>query len=196
MRLLAAIQEKTGGRSRAVRDVVELQTGLSPDAAREAWRELLALGLIERFSMEFAARLSFKGVDFIAAGQHLIPEPAPLRKVLIMRGEGTAAREELVHFVTASDCEVTFVPSGATLMQHLEQHADVAYAVALLTPADLGISALMDLGCLIGRLGSLRVRAFSVGEHAALPQDLGGVAVHAFDPHGDWKAALTALLTG
>src|SRR6185369_10479000 len=47
MKLLSAIYEKTGGRSRGVRDVTELETGLTAKAARDAWRDLLGQGLIE-----------------------------------------------------------------------------------------------------------------------------------------------------
>lgn len=68
IRLLDAIYRKTGGRSRGVRDVTQLETGLTAEQARAAWQELLSQGLIERFSLDYAARMSEKGVEFMSSG--------------------------------------------------------------------------------------------------------------------------------
>jgi len=42
MRLLNAIYDKTGGRGRGVKDVTELDTTLTEEEAKAAWRDLIA----------------------------------------------------------------------------------------------------------------------------------------------------------
>ena len=77
MILLGAIYKKTGGRSRGVRDVAELETGLTAEEARAAWRELLGQGLIERFSQEYAARMSEKGIEVIRSAEAAASSETP-----------------------------------------------------------------------------------------------------------------------
>src|SRR5579862_1038351 len=86
VRLLRAIFDKTGGRSRGVRDVAELETGLTGDEARAGWGDLLARGLIERFSTDYSARLSVEGIEFIESHpiEEATPSQSPARQVLIV----------------------------------------------------------------------------------------------------------------
>jgi hypothetical protein len=212
MRLLRAIYEKTGGRSRAVRDVAELETGLSAEAAQEAWRHLIGLGLIERFSQDYAARLSPNGMEFIEAG-NLPPETPDLplsQRVVIVHGHGTGARDAVASFLEENSCEVCLVHEdatpGRTIMQQIEAHGDVAFAVVLLTPDALGaapgaseirprMAVLMELGFLIGRLSQDNVCALAIDITTELPPDLAGVALESFDS-SDWKASLTSRISG
>ncbi|HEY3835967.1 MAG TPA: TIR domain-containing protein [Bryobacteraceae bacterium] len=206
LRLLRAIYEKTGGRSRGVRDVTELETGLTADAARTAWRNLLALRLIERFSTEYAARLSVEGLDFIQSA----PPPeqtAPVelrcagsRKVFLAHGHGTPARDAVAEFIQELDLELILLEeqaaAGRTTMEQVEAHGEVGFAILLLTVEDLrpSLNVMMELGYLIGRFGRTRVCALVVHAPPDLPADLAGVALGGFDPSGDWRALLSSHL--
>jgi len=197
--LLQAIHEKTGGRSRAVRDVTELETGLTAKAARQAWDELLEQGLIERFSQKYAARLSFKGLDFLASGKKLPvlrPATAKAPSVVIARGSQTHALAEVQNFLGERDLESVAI-EGPGLMQKMETHHRLAFAVALLTAEDLGSNpsrhVLMDVGLVIGRFGSARICAFAVDAPEA-PDDFAGLPLYQFDAAGGWKSVLAAEL--
>ncbi len=142
---------------------------------RTAWRDLLDLRLIERFSADYAARLSLEGVAFIESGQLaeallVAPLPGRSRKVLIVRGSDTGARERVAGFVEDLDFRAIAVHEDADLMTQLEAQGEVSFAIVLLTPNDLGgVNVLLQLGYLIGRLGRSRVFAFAMSSSMALP---------------------------
>ncbi len=211
VRLLRAIFDKTGGRSRGVRDVAELETGLTADEARAGWGDLLARGLIERFSTDYSARLSVEGIDFIESHPiEAAPSQAPGRQVLIVHGHGTGAREMVAGFVEEIAFHAVMLQAaaegGPTIMEQVESHGDAAVAVVLLTREDLGVAAgglvefhprlnvLMDLGYLIGRLGRTKVYAFAIDCAMDGPADLAGVAIESFDAAAGWKAILVRAL--
>lgn len=201
-RLLLAIFEKTQGRNRGVRDVAELETGLTAEESRLAWRDLLGQGLIERFSLDYAARLSVKGIEFIQSGRL---EDQPLRKVLIIHGHGTGARQAVATFLEGIAFQAILLEDQAT-MQQVETHDNVSFAVVLLTREDLGWTAggtrelrprlevLMDIGYLIGRFGRAKVCAFAIECPTDLPADLAGVPLERFDSSVAWKSVLTRVL--
>ena len=210
MRLLEAIYEKTGGRNRGVQDVTELETGLAAEVAREAWHELLRLHLIERFSLDYAARLSPSGVEFIEGGQRLPYSPeiseVPRRKVLVIAGS-TAAGNGISTFIDEMACNAILLDqesaSGKSLMERVESHGDAAYAVVLLSQDDLGgpagelrprMNVLLELGYLIGRLGRGKVHAIAIDRTEDLPGDLAGVTLQPMDDAGNWKASLSREL--
>jgi hypothetical protein len=209
MRLLRAIYEKTHGRGRAVRDVTELATDLTDDDAKAAWRVLLDLGLLERFSQDYVARISRAGVEFIDSGQLLAEEAELTRKVFIVRGPDTEAREAVLRFVEEIGFRAVLLQDqadpGKTIMEQVERLGDVYFAAVLLTPDDLGSSAgaaefrprmnvLMELGYFLGRLGRGKVCAFAISSAMDLPSDLAGVALQPFDAFGGWKSALSRVL--
>lgn len=207
MQLLKAIHEKTGGRGRGVRDVTELESGLTPEESRGAWTDLLSLGLIERFSQEFTARLSPAGVDFIDSGRLLAEstlQPANSRKVFIVRGYDTGAREAVAQFVEEIDFRAIMLDDpaqqGRTIMEQVEAHGEADFAIVLLAPSDLGsapsLHILMELGYFLGRLGRTKVCALAIDSAMNLPADLAGVVLESFDPSGGWKSTLRRKLHG
>ncbi len=188
--------------NRGVRDVAELETGLTPDEARAAWRHLLDEGLIRRFNLAYAAILSPEGMQAIESGLPLAdPPPAPPAKVVIVRGSGTAAREAVAQFVTDIELEAILlsdpVVNGRTMMEQTEEHGDVGFAIILLTRQDLPyprMEVLMEIGYFMGRLGRARVCALAIDSTRTLPPDLGGVALYALDASENWKSVLTLAL--
>jgi hypothetical protein len=192
-RLLRAIFEKTGGPNRAVRDVVELNTGLTVEECRSAWRDLIEAGLILRFSADYAARLSPAGVELIRnAPVH--QAAAGLGKAFLVHGQGTQEREAVAQLVQ----ELGFEPillhdrdeQGRTVMEQVNSLREGGFAIALLTQENLPPNALLELGFLLGHFGLDQVLALVGGSAAAPPADLPHVAWTALDAPGDWKSWL------
>ncbi len=97
---------------------------------------------------------------------------------------------------------------GRTIIEKFEEHADVGFAVVLLTADDRGgpISApfdeqklrarqnvIFELGYFIGRLGRNRVCALYTA-NVEIPSDYSGVLFVKIDEHGAWRMALAKEL--
>ena len=90
---------------------------------------------------------------------------------------------------------------GRTIIEKFEQHADVRFAVALLTPDDVGAlkgdesnlnprarqNVIFEFGYLLGRLGRQGVRALTKGL-VDIPSDYAGVLYIPLDD--GWKMGL------
>jgi hypothetical protein len=141
----------------------------------------------------------------------LLPErsgPAA-RKVFIVHGHDEGARESVARFLE----QLSFDPiilheqanQGRTIIEKIEAHSDVGFAVILLTPDDVGSlkggdlqprarqNVLLELGYFVGRLGRSRVCALKRGD-IEVPSDFGGVVYEPFDAGGAWKQALSREL--
>ena len=205
MRLLRAIYEKTGGRNRGVRDVTELETGLTADESRGAWRDLVDLGLIERFSSDYAARISVAGVEFMQNAPSSAPV-AVLGRVFIVHGHGTDAREAVTEFVQQLGFETILLHDrdvqGRTVMEQVNALGEAGFAIVLLTLEDFGVTSagvaevrprlnvLLELGYFLGRFGQGKVCALVVGPAMELRADLATVTLTALDAQGEWKTWL------
>ena len=91
---------------------------------------------------------------------------------------------------------------GRTLIEQFEQHAQVGFAVALLTPDDVGAlksnekklkprarqNVVFELGYFLGLLGRERVCALTKG-NVEIPADYDGVVYISLDD-GGWKMDL------
>ena len=96
-----------------------------------------------------------------------------------------------------------FVPRNVhrTVIEKVEAHRDVGFAVVLLTPDDEGCvksgtpqprarqNVLLELGYFIGILGRKNVCALKRGE-LEIPSDFGGVVYEVFGQAGGWKQSL------
>ncbi len=96
---------------------------------------------------------------------------------------------------------------GRTVIEKLERHANVPFAVVLLTPDDLGgaqaerehlqsrarQNVVLELGFFVGRLGRERVCALYKGP-LELPSDYVGVVYVPFDEAGGWRLLLAREL--
>ena len=92
---------------------------------------------------------------------------------------------------------------GLTVIEKFEQHADVEFAVVLLTPDDVGRiqsgegvleprarqNVIFELGYFIGRLGRDRVCAITKGS-VEIPSDYSGVLYIPLDDEGEWMTTL------
>ncbi len=141
--------------------------------------------------------------------------PTPARKaspkVFIVHGHSDTAREMVAHFVQKMGFEPIILHQqhngGRTIIEKIEHHGDVGFAIVLLTPDDIGgvsemdlaprarQNVILELGYFLGRLGRDKVCALKLGE-LEVPSDYHGVVYQALDAAGGWKVPLARELQG
>jgi predicted nucleotide-binding protein len=130
-------------------------------------------------------------------------------KVFVVHGHDDAVREAVARFISKLDLIPVILheqaSQGRTIVEKLEHHGDVGYAVVLLTPDDVGgtgpdhlhprarQNVVLELGYFLGRLGRDRVCAVHRGE-LELPSDYMGVIYIPFDSSGGWRLHLAKEL--
>lgn len=133
-----------------------------------------------------------------------------LRKIFIVHGHDAGAREGMARFIEKLDFEAVIlqeqVNQGRTIIEKVEAHGDVGFAVVLLTPDDHGAktgdaprprarqNVIIELGYFIGRLGRSNVCAFTTTNDLDLPTDFAGVVWEQLDGAGAWKQRLAGEL--
>jgi predicted nucleotide-binding protein len=164
-------------------------------------------------------------LDSIKERLPLIPEkagtgPAPTatgissgrpasNRIFVVHGHDDGARESVARFLERLGLEPIILheraSGGRTLIEKLEHHGDVGFAVVLLTPDDVGGSGpadlesrarqnvVLELGYFLGRLGRSRVRALHKSP-LDLPSDLLGVVYLPMDDRGGWRLTLAREL--
>jgi len=131
-------------------------------------------------------------------------------KVFVVHGHDDAAREMVARFLQ----QIGFAPiilfeqanQGRTVIEKVEKHGDVSFAVVLLTPDDVGRAqtatdleprprpnVLLELGYFLGRLGRDKVCSLMKGD-VCVPSDFAGVVWTALDDAGGWKQSLAREL--
>jgi predicted nucleotide-binding protein len=127
------------------------------------------------------------------------------RKVFVVHGHDEGAREAIARFLERIGFEAIILHEqanqGRTVIEKVEVHGDVGFAVVLFTPDDEGAktgeplksrarqNVVLELGYFIGRLGRERVCALKRGD-VEIPSDFGGVVYAAFDDGGGWRQTL------
>ena len=131
-------------------------------------------------------------------------------RVFVVHGHDDAARETVARFLERLGLVAVIlheqVSRGRTVIEKVEEHGDVAFAVVLLTPDDegraRGIGELMprarqnvvlELGYFMARLGRDRVCALKRGG-VEIPSDYAGVVWTDMDPAGGWRLTLAREL--
>lgn len=126
------------------------------------------------------------------------------RKVFIVHGHDEGAREMVARFLEKLDFQSIILHEqanrGGTVIEKIEAHGDVGFAVVLLTPDDEGCvkggipeprarqNVLLELGYFIGRLGRDKVCALKRGT-VGVPSDFAGVVWESLEDNG-WKQSL------
>ena len=131
--------------------------------------------------------------------------------VFVIHGRDNEAKEMVARFLEKIGLKPLILherPDGSrTLIEKFEQHADVGFAVALLTPDDVGSlcgdeddlkprarqNVIFEFGFFIGCLGRKRVCALKQG-NVEIPSDYAGVLYIDLDSAGGWKMRLIAEL--
>lgn len=131
------------------------------------------------------------------------------RKVFVVHGREEGPREAVARFLE----RLSFQPiilheqahQGRTVIEKVEDHSDVGFAVIILTPDDMGNlkgeepqprarqNVLLELGYFIGKLTRKRVCTLKVGE-LEIPSDWRGVVDEPYDAGGGWRQTLAREL--
>lgn len=125
------------------------------------------------------------------------------RRVFVVHGHDDGSREMVARFLEKVGFDAVILHEqangGRTVIEKVEAHGDVGFAVVLLTPDDEGCvkggtpeprarqNVILELGYFIGRLGRGKVCALKRGA-LEIPSDYAGVVYESLD--GDWKQAL------
>ena len=138
-------------------------------------------------------------------------EPAAYaRKAFIVHGHDLACRKDVELFLRKLDFDYVVLNeqpnSGRTVIEKIEQHSDVGFAIVLLTPDDPCQSGaenemrarqnvMWEYGYFVGRLGRSRVCVLKKG-NVKIPSDLEGIGWTGFDETGKWQVELARELRG
>jgi len=166
-------------------------------------------GLVIKLSVTVEPAQIDPGSSAYAGSQRAINS----KRVFLVHGHDESAKESTARFLE----KLTLTPvilheqtnEGRTIIEKFEAHADVGYAVVLLTPDDVGGSAqtpekllgrarqnvILELGYFTGKLGRRCVCGlFRSG--IEIPSDFHGVLFIELDPQGGWKTKLAQELVG
>jgi predicted nucleotide-binding protein len=148
--------------------------------------------------------------------QKVEPEPSAsnTRDVFVVHGHDGEAKESVARFLEKLELTAIVLHEqpneGRTLIEKFETSSkNVAFAVVLLTPDDLGRerdkpekleprarqNVILELGYFMGRLGRTRVCALYKGG-VELPSDFQGVVYIEIDSAGAWRTKLAQELLG
>ena len=141
----------------------------------------------------------------VASQVAVVPQSKAVRAAFIVHGHDEGPREAVARFLERLNVKPIILheqaSKGRTLIEKFEQHGDVAFAVVLLTPDDVGGTSpgalrprarqnvILELGYFIGSLGRARVCALKKGE-VEQPSDIVGVAYVDYDEGGAWRQKL------
>ena len=138
-----------------------------------------------------------------------VQEPST-RKIFIVHGRA-GIEEAVARFLRDLGFQPIILHEQAskgltTIIEKVEAHSEVGFAVVLLTPDDVGgvkagdqqrprarQNVILELGYFIGVLGRARVCALKQGD-VELPSDILGIVYEEFDAHGGWKMKLAKEL--
>ena len=138
-------------------------------------------------------------------------EPKNTNEIFVIHGRDNEAKVTVARFLERLDLKPIILHEqsnqGRTIIEKFEQHAQVGFAVALLTSDDVGAlqedaenlkprarqNVVFEFGYFIGRLGRNRVCALTKGD-VEIPSDCDGVIYIPLDDAGAWKMNLVKEL--
>ncbi len=134
-------------------------------------------------------------------------EQITTNEIFIVHGRDEGAKHMVVRFLERLDLEPVILAEkpgkGRTIIEKFEQHAQVGYAIVLLTPDDAGSlqgddndlkprarqNVIFELGFFIGCLGRKHVCALTKGD-VEIPSDYAGIEYIPFIDSDDWQLKL------
>ncbi len=134
-------------------------------------------------------------------------------KVFLVHGQDNEAKQTVARFLEKLGLEVIILHekrnAGMTIIEKFEKYSDVAYAVVLLTPDDLGTAkaekdklksrarqnVIFELGYFIGKLGRENVCALLKGD-LERPSDYDGIIYIGLDPIDAWHLLIAKEIKG
>lgn len=132
--------------------------------------------------------------------------PAEKNKVFIVHGHDALVKTEVARFVEKLGFSAIILheqaSSGKTIIEKIEEHTNVGFAIVLYTPCDIGglvneknqkfrarQNVVFEHGYLIGKLGRHNVCALVKGD-IEIPNDIGGVVYVSHDDQGAWSLSI------
>jgi predicted nucleotide-binding protein len=131
------------------------------------------------------------------------------RRVFVVHGHEEGVKETVARFLGKLELEPVILHEqpnrGRTIIEKFEDHSDVAFAVVLFTPDDVGYPAeaanqlkprarqnvVLELGFFMGALGRERVCVL-YKNGVELPSDYSGVLYQELDTQGAWRFRLAS----
>jgi predicted nucleotide-binding protein len=144
-----------------------------------------------------------------AANEGAVTVKSDSRNVFLVHGHNDGATASVARFLEKLSLHPIILHEqpnmGRTVIEKFEAHADVGFAVVLLTPDDLGGLAaspealkprarqnvILELGYFIGRLGRARVCALYI-DGVEIPSDIHGVLYVPYDGENSWRIKLAS----
>jgi predicted nucleotide-binding protein len=169
-------------------------------------------GNLQNMARQMIVPLARDYIDYVKR-ERSVNEPTLLpvrtgpaaRKVFIVHGHDDGSRESVARYLERLGFEVIILHEqasrGKTIIEKIEEHGEVGFAVVLLTADDVGgkdvgtlkprarQNVILELGYFIARLSRSRVCALKRGD-VEVPSDFGGVVYTEFDDNGGWKTSL------
>ncbi|MGU3347517.1 TIR domain-containing protein [Pseudomonas monsensis] len=142
--------------------------------------------------------------------QALHPKQTDKKSVFIVHGRDNLAKIEAARFVEKLGFKAVIlheqVSAGKTIIEKIEEHTNVGFAIVLYTPCDKGSIAgvedqkfrarqnvVFEHGYMISKLGRENVCALIKGD-VEVPNDISGVVYVSLDDHGAWHYAVAKEL--
>lgn len=184
--------------------------GPSPDEVRQTYAKGIANAVVHLQSLKesLEERLGdFISEEVVVEGRARSPISADNRQIFLVHGHDAALKEATARVLTKLDLKPIVLHEqpnkGRTIIEKLEAHSEVAFAVVLLTPDDVGHRAgepekarsrarqnvVLELGLFVGALGRSRVCALHKGD-VELPSDIEGLVYVPVDEAGAWQFTL------
>lgn len=131
-------------------------------------------------------------------------------EVFIVHGRDDLAKVETARFIEKMGFNAIILHeqanSGKTIIEKIEEHTNVGFAIVLYTPCDIGSLAgessqtsrarqnvVFEHGYLIGKLGRQNVCALVKGD-VEIPTDISGIVYITLDNHNAWHLAIAKEL--
>jgi predicted nucleotide-binding protein len=132
-------------------------------------------------------------------------------KVFVVHGQDSGTKETVARFLSKIGLEPIILheqaSKGNTIIEKFEEYADVSYAIALLTPDDVGCpstdidnlnprarqNVIFEFGYFIGKLGRKKVSGL-LSKGVEIPSDYSGVLYIPIDSSEAWKLLLVKEL--
>lgn len=179
----------------------------SRQTIQTSYRDGIRDAAIKLESVRDLLRERFEGMSATVSADPMSARRKRGNRVFIVHGRDEAAKEAVARFVSRFDLDPIILHeqpnAGRTIIEKLEGHLDVDFAIVLLTPDDVGGFAadpptlqnrarqnvVLELGLFLGALGRKHVCVLHKG-NLELPSDFDGVVYVPMDDAGGWHLLL------
>jgi len=171
------------------------------------WKKQWTIGYTEALNVMKDTIEEVKLLDSIDNGAMKEKPEKDCSTVFIVHGHDDASKYEVARFVETIGFRSTILheqaSSGSTIIEKIEQHTDVGFAIVLYTQCDVGAAksdqdnlqprarqnVVFEHGFLIGKIGRKNVVALVKG-NVEKPNDISGVVYISLDESQGWKLSL------